>query len=110
MKFEVKRSVAIKIAFFGAIILLAPSLVPFLAEFIIMADIMGLEALILFLLYQGRHALAEAQYRLSLATRDIAITLAALAQCYIFQPKVFISHSIGSATLAVKLTRYGSED
>ncbi|MDX1490743.1 MAG: hypothetical protein R3332_05615 [Pseudohongiellaceae bacterium] len=99
MRFKLEKPVIIKLLIIGLLFLAAPYLVPMAAEFVIMADIMGLEALVLFLVYQARHALAAAKYRVSLATSNITLTIAALAQAYAFQPKVFLSHSLGSALI-----------
>ena len=54
MKFEFKKSTLIKLGLIFILIAVAPFLVPFTLEFIIVADLMGLEALIVFLLAYGK--------------------------------------------------------
>lgn len=56
MKFRFNSSVLIKLAILALVFLIAPYALPFSLEFVLMADLMGLEALLLFLLYQSRGA------------------------------------------------------
>lgn len=99
MKFKIERSVVVKLLIIGAILLIAPQAVPFAFEFVVMADIMGLEALILFLIYQSRHFITALAARFAEWRSEVATTIVLLASAYIFQPKIFISHAAGSSLL-----------
>lgn len=101
MKLKFEKSVMIKLAILSILIIAAPFIVPFVVEFLVMADLMGLEALILFLIYHARHAIAETLYRLRTATAHIATTVLMLAPIYVMQPKVFLSHGIASSIIIV---------
>lgn len=101
MKLKCEKSVVIKLAILSILIIAAPFIVPFVVEFLVMADLMGLEALILFLIYHARHAIAETLYRLRMATTHIAVTVLMLAPIYVMQPKVFLSHGIASSIIMV---------
>jgi hypothetical protein len=99
VKFKIEKSVLIKLLIIGALIIIAPYAVPFSIEFVLMADIMGLEALILFLIYQARHVIAVLITRLAGWRSHVAMTILLLASAYIFQPKVLISHAAGSSLI-----------
>ncbi|MEQ8312517.1 MAG: hypothetical protein RL839_12905 [Gammaproteobacteria bacterium] len=97
MKFKIEKQVFMKLLIIGALIIIAPYAVPFSIEFVLMADIMGLEALILFLIYQSRHAVTVLVTRLAEWQSHVASTVLLLASAYIFQPRVFIGHAAGSS-------------
>jgi hypothetical protein len=99
VKFKIEKSVLIKLLIIGALIIIAPYAVPFSIEFVLMADIMGLEALILFLLYQARHVIAVLITRLAEWRSHVAMTILLLASAYIFQRKVLISHAAASSLI-----------
>ena len=99
MKFGLDKNILIKLAIIGSLLVLAPYIVPFAFELVLLADFMGLEALVLFLIYQLRHVMAS----LSVQVRDfgsqISATLILLASVYIFEPKICASHVAGSGLL-----------
>jgi len=66
-----------------------------------MADIMGLEALVLLLIYQSRHSIHLLLGRFAEWRKPIAATIVLLANAYVFQPRVFLSHAAGSSLIFV---------
>ena len=101
MKFEFKKSTLIKIGLILALLAIAPFLVPFTLEFIILADLMGLEALIVFLLAYGKSVVSSLRTRLQEACQHIAQTLLLLSEVYMFRPKVFFGHATVSSLVVV---------
>lgn len=99
MKFKIEKTVLIKLLVIGVAFFIAPQIVPFALEFVLMIDIMGLEALVVLLLYQSRHSLALLLERFAQWRASIAATVLLLANVYIFQPKIFVSHAAGSGLL-----------
>ncbi|GJM12651.1 MAG: hypothetical protein DHS20C12_10540 [Pseudohongiella sp.] len=95
--FKLEKPVLIKLLIIAAIFLIAPYAVPFSFEFVLMADIMGLEALILFLIFHFRHALSALLARSAEWRSQITASVLLLANLYIFQPRVFVSHAAGSS-------------
>jgi hypothetical protein len=79
MKIKLKKSVVIKLTIILMLVIAAPFLVPFVAEFLAFTDLMELEALILFLAYQSRHALAETTHRFRVSTVHLTKTLVNLS-------------------------------
>lgn len=64
MTFEFKKSSLIKLGLIILLTAVAPFLVPFTLEFIIVADLMVLEALIVFLLAYGKSIIGSIRMRL----------------------------------------------
>lgn len=60
---------------------------------------MGLEALLLFLIYQSRHLLVALGTRLAEWRTHVATVTLLLASAYIFQPKVFFGRAVGSSLI-----------
>jgi len=107
MKFKLEKPVVIKLLIIGALLIIAPYAVPFSIEFVLMADIMGLEALVLFLIYQSRHAITALGVKLVEWRSHAAVVTMLLASAYIFQPKVFFTHTLGSSLLMVFACSFG---
>ncbi|MDP6534982.1 MAG: hypothetical protein QGG02_01340 [Gammaproteobacteria bacterium] len=101
MKFRISGSTLIKIGILLALLLLVPYVVPFAFEFLLMADFFGLEALLLFLIYQLKNVKTASLAHLSELKNHILATFYLLAGTYVFQPKVCISHAAGSSVLVV---------
>jgi len=101
IKFKWDKSLVIKLLTIGLLLLVAPFVVPFTIELILMADILGLEALILFLIYQSRHAFVALRARLLALREHVTATILLLAGLYIFQPKIIFSHTAGSSLILI---------
>ena len=99
MKFKLEKSVVIKLLLICAVFFIAPQAVPLSLEFVLMVDIMGLEALALLLIFHSRHAVMALFARLIEWRSRFAATMLLLASAYIFQPKVFLSHATGSSLI-----------
>jgi hypothetical protein len=99
MKFELDRPTIIKLGIIGVLLLIAPFVVPFVFELVLFADIMGLEALILFLIYQFRHVILAFDVKLIEVRKHISSTILLLASMYVFQPRICISHAAGSSLI-----------
>lgn len=99
MNFKFDRSVLIKLAIILAISLIAPFAIPFSVEFVLMTDIMGLEALILFLLFQSKHMITPLLAKLDEWKNHIGVTVLLLLGLYFMQPDIFLAHALGSTIL-----------
>ena len=95
MKLNLDRETIIKI---GGIILLI-AILPFAVEFIFLIDVFGLEFAASFMfLYLG---MMRDKFLLKLRSlkMDFNLFIISIAKMYLFQPKVFVSHSIGSGVI-----------
>jgi len=101
MKFKFDRNAKIKIFLIVVVIIAAPYFAPFAIDFIILADLMGLEALLVFLFAYSRPALSAIQSRILDLKISISATAALVAQLHIFKPRIYVSHASASAVLAV---------
>lgn len=99
MNFRFNKTLLLKLAIILLLFSLAPYAVPFSIEFILMADVLGLEALILFLMFQSRLVLNALRARLIVWFEHMTATVLLLAGLYIFQPGVLISHVAGSSMI-----------
>lgn len=99
MQFNFKKSTLIKLALILALLVIAPFLVPFTLEFIIVADLMGLEALIVFLLAYGKTILNTMQLKLHQFGVHLAQTMKLVAELYLFKPKIYLSHATASSVV-----------
>lgn len=99
MKLRIEKSVLIKLIIIGVAFFIAPQAIPFALEFVLMVDILGLEALILLLVYQSRHLVAAFVVRLAEWCTEVSTTILLLASTFMFQPKVFLSHAAGSSVI-----------
>lgn len=104
MKFRLSKSVTIKLLLIAAAFFIAPHAVPFAIEFVLMADIMGLEALLLILIYQSRHSLGLLRTKFRTWTNHIGATIILIAGLYFLQPDVFMIQAMGSILLLVLTT------
>lgn len=101
MKFDFKKSTLIKIGLILGLLALAPYLVPFTLEFIIVADLMGLEALIVFLLACGKSMINSVYVRLIELRGHITQTAVLVAELYMFKPRIFLGHATVSSLAIV---------
>jgi hypothetical protein len=101
MKFDFDRNAKIKILLIVALIIAAPYFAPFAIDFIILADFMGLEALLVFLFAYARPAFLAIQVRILDLKTSISATALLVAQLHICKPRIYISHASASAVLAV---------
>lgn len=101
MKLKLDKPLLIKLLIIGVLLIVAPFVLPFTLELVLMADMLGLEALLLFLLIQSRSALNALQGRVRLIGANVLQTAVLLADVYMFQPKPFISHATGSSLLLI---------
>ncbi|MEX2470172.1 MAG: hypothetical protein WD396_10485 [Pseudohongiellaceae bacterium] len=97
MKFRIEKAVLIKLLIIGVLLFTVPFAVPFAFEFVLMADLMGLEALVLFLVYQSRQVISALGARVMEWRDHIAATIVLLASLYMFQPRVVLTHAAGSS-------------
>ena len=101
MKFRLSKAALIKLAIICAVFMVAPFAVPMSVEFVLMADIMGLEALILFLIFQSKHLATPLVAKLSAWRNHLGATLALLMGLYFMQPDIFLVHALGSAIIVI---------
>ncbi len=101
MKFEFRKSTLIKIALILLLIAVAPFLVPFTLEFIIVADLMGLEALIVFLFAYGKSIVNSLRLRIEELSNHIVHTVRLVSDLYMFKPSVFFGHATLSSIAMV---------
>ncbi|MAO39362.1 MAG: hypothetical protein CMK70_03800 [Pseudohongiella sp.] len=93
MKFEFRKSTLIKLGLILALVAVAPFLVHFTLEFIIVADLMGIEALIIFLFAYGKSILNSLRLRIEEFSRDIVHTVRLVSELYMFKPSIFFGHA-----------------
>ena len=101
MKFNFDRNAKIKIFLIVAVIVAAPYFAPFAIDFIILADFMGLEALLVFLFAYSRPVFLAIHSRFAEFRSSIAATASLVAQLYIFKPRIYVPHAAASAVLMV---------
>jgi len=99
MKFRFDRSFVIKATLIMALLMTLPSITPMAIEFVVLVDLMGLEALILFLLYQGRQSLTALAGKAAQWRAHLGCTLLLLAGLYFLEPHIALAHLGGSAIL-----------
>ena len=101
MNFKFKKSTLIKFGLILALIVIAPFLLPFTLEFIIVADLMGLEALIVFLLAYGKSIVNAIHARISGLACHVKHTLLLVTELYMFKPKIYLGHVTASSLVLV---------
>lgn len=101
MKFRLNKSVLIKLAIICAVFMVAPFAVPMSVELVLMMDIMGLEALILFLILQSKHLATPFLTKLYAWRNHLGATLVLLLGMYFMQPDIFLVHALASAILLI---------
>jgi hypothetical protein len=101
MKIDFSWSTWVKVGIVVAVLISAPYFVPFALEFVIVADLMGLEALIVFLAASGKYWWRILSLRASAFIQHIFETAALVAELYLFKPRVFLSHATASGLCLV---------
>ena len=101
MKFDFKKSTLIKLVLVLGLLAVAPFLVPFTIEFIIIADLMGLEALIVFLLAYGKSIIGTVHVRALQVRLHICSTALLIAELYMFKPRIYLSHATISSLVMI---------
>ena len=101
MKFDFDRNAKIKILLIVVVIIAAPYFAPFAIDFIILADFMGLEALLVFLFAYARPVVTAMQSRLLGMKSSISATASLVAELHIFKPRIYFTHASASVVLAV---------
>jgi hypothetical protein len=101
MKLNLDRNAKIKITLILAVILAAPYFAPFAIEFIILADFLGPEALLVFLFASSRSALTVLNARLSKFCRECAETASIIVKLPLFTPRIYMTHATASTLFAV---------
>jgi len=101
MKFNLDRNAKIKIFLIVAVIIAAPYFAPFAIDFIILADFMGLEALLVFLFAYSKPVVTLVRQELSELRRNIGATALLVVGLPIFQPRIYFTHATVSSILAV---------
>lgn len=99
MKFRFDRYFIIKATLIMAVLIVMPSITPVAIEFVVLLDLMGLEALILLLLYQGRHLLTALAVKATQWQSHVGYTLLLIAGLYVFESHIAMVHLGGSAIL-----------
>ncbi|HDZ08286.1 hypothetical protein [Pseudohongiella sp.] len=93
MKINFSWPTWVKIGILVAVLITAPYFIPFALEFVIVADLMGLEALVVFLAASGKYWWRAISLRLSALAQNLAETAALVAELYLFKPRVVLLHA-----------------
>lgn len=101
MKINFRWSTLVKIGIVIAVLIVAPYFVPFALEFVLVADLMGLEALVVFLAASGKYWWRVLSLRLSSFYQHVAETAELVAELYLFKPRVYLSHATVSGLCLV---------
>lgn len=101
MKLNFKKSTLVKLGLILALLAVAPFLVPFTLEFIIVADLMGLEALIVFLFVYAKSVVNLLRFKLQRIAQHVGDTVRLLSDLYMFKPKIYLSHATASSLVIV---------
>ena len=101
MKWKLSPSAATKLAIILGLILVAPYVAPFAIDFVILADLAGLEALILIVFAFSKASFFTLQMRMQQTRQDIAGVIWLLARLPVFQTRVYLGHATMSSALLV---------
>jgi len=101
MKFNFDRNSKIKIILIIAVIIAAPYFAPFAIDFIILADFMGFEALLVLLFAYSKSIIGIASVKLAGFRSDIKATALLIVGLPLFSPRVYFTHATASSVLAV---------
>ena len=101
MKLNFDRSARIKILLIVAVVLMAPWFAPFAMDFIILADFMGFEALLIFLFASSRSGMTVLRGHLAEFRSSAAATFSLVVALPLFSPRVYVTHATASTLLAV---------
>jgi len=101
MKFRFDRNAKIKILLVLAVLLVTPYFAPLAVDFVILADFMGLEALLVFLFVSAKSGLLVARASFEEMKESVAATAQLLVQLPLFRPRVYFTHATASTLFAV---------
>lgn len=101
MKYKLSRSGLVKLGIILALIVVAPYVAPFAIDFVILADLAGLEALILILFALSRSSFLALQLRAMQLQRDIAEITWMMARLPVFQARIYLGHATFSSALLI---------
>lgn len=98
-QFRLRTSTVIKALVILAILVIAPFAVPFTLEFIFVADLVGLEALIALCLLYSKPLLSSLRIKYLAFGEHIAATASLVSELYMFKPGVYLGHASASAVI-----------
>lgn len=102
IKFRSRSSPVIKAVIILAILVIAPFAVPFTLEFIFVADLVGLEALIALCLIYCKPLLSFMRLKAQVFAEHMVATARLVSELYMFKPGVYLGHAtISSAVIVV---------
>ena len=96
MKIRLNRAFWIKLILILGALSFMPFVAPLAIELVLLADILGLEALLLFLIYQARQGLSALLATLVAWRLHIACTVLLLGSLYFLEPQIALVHLSGS--------------
>ena len=96
MKIDFSWSTWVKVGILVTALIAAPYFIPFALEFVIVADLMGLEALVVFLAASGKYWWRTILLKLSVIGQNLAETAVLVAELYLFKPRVVLLHTTAS--------------
>ncbi|PCH58266.1 MAG: hypothetical protein COC19_08620 [SAR86 cluster bacterium] len=96
---QLNKSFLIKVSVIAVLLLLAPFSVPFALELVIFADFMGLEILVVLVALQFKPLIRIVQQLGREFFQHFVACCALLAELFLFEPKVLISHGGASSIL-----------
>lgn len=101
MNMKFKKTTLIKVLLVVALVVTAPYLVPFTLDFIIVADLMGFEALLVFLFVYAKSLMAPLRLHLSALREHLGQTALLVARLYMFRPRVYLGHAAASSAMVL---------
>ena len=100
--FQFRTSTVIKALVILAILVVAPFAVPFTLEFIFVADLVGLEALIALCLIYCKPLLSSLRVKSKVLAEHMVATARLVSELYMFKPGVYLGHAtLSSAVILV---------
>ena len=100
--FQFRTSTVIKALVILAILVVAPFAVPFTLEFIFVADLVGLEALIALCLMYCKPLLSSLRVKVQVFAEHLVATGRLVCELYMFKPDVYLGHAtLSSAVILV---------
>jgi hypothetical protein len=97
MKINFSWPTWVKIGILVPVLLAAPYFIPFALEIVIVVDLMGLEALVVFLAASGKYWWRAISLKFLAFGRNLAETAALVVELYVFKPRVVLLHTTASS-------------
>lgn len=101
MKYKLSRSGVVKLGIILALIVVAPYVAPFAIDFVILADLAGLEALILIIFSLSKSSFLALHLRALQVRHDIAEIILMMARLPVFQPRIYLGHATLSSAVLI---------